>query len=279
MKKIFATLAALILALTFSVAAFADDTVYTEGTLYYTVANDSITITGCFGKDAEVTVPAMIAGTPVNTIGSGAFTSNEYVRTLYLPDTISKIENGAIADGISVIYNANTDHPQTTPTDLILGRLDPVPAVPGDNPVVVPTEEPAVTPPVGSGTEEDNTPAPTYGPGSAGTSTETSEQDDEVTQTVIGEADYDDEDPGDGEQPADESSSEAKSEEPAPTEPAAGTSETGADSEKTNVIDTEEGQGQTAGTKVQPAVILGIIIAAAVVCCIVVLVVRKVKTK
>ena len=101
-------------------AAAGDDTVYTEGTLYYTVDNDSITITGCFGRDAEVTVPAMIAGTPVNTIARGAFTENASVKTLKLPDTISRVEPGAIDEGIRVIYNANTDHPQDNPTELIL---------------------------------------------------------------------------------------------------------------------------------------------------------------
>ena len=100
---------------------------YTEGTLYYTVQGDSATITGCFGHDAEVHVPAIIAGTPVNTIAAGAFTENEYVRTLYLPDTITKVERGAIGDWIKVIYNANTDHPQETPTELILRNRDPEP--------------------------------------------------------------------------------------------------------------------------------------------------------
>ena len=118
--------------------AFADDTIYTEGTLYYTVNNESVTIVGCFGKDAEVTVPAMIAGYPVNTIASGAFAENEYVQTLYLPDTISTVEPGAIGDWIYVVYNANTDHPQDTPTDLILGLLEPVPPMDDDVETTVP---------------------------------------------------------------------------------------------------------------------------------------------
>lgn len=125
-------------------ADLADDTVYTEGALYYTVANDSITITGYFGRDEEVTVPAMIAGTPVNTIASGAFTGNKYLKTLKLPDTISKIENGSIGEDIRVIYNANTDHPQDTPTELILSNMYPEPT---ENPTEVPeeTESPEAT--------------------------------------------------------------------------------------------------------------------------------------
>ena len=118
----------LLLALAFPVLAAEPSSItYTEGTLYYTVQGDSATITGCFGRDAEVHVPAIIAGTPVNTIAAGAFTENTYVQTLYLPDTVSKVERGAIGDWIKVIYNANTDHPQETPTELILRNQDPEP--------------------------------------------------------------------------------------------------------------------------------------------------------
>lgn len=135
-------------------AALADDTIYTEGTLYYKIINESITITGCFGKEEEVEVPNMIAGIPVNTIGTGAFMENEYIKTLKLPDTISKIEHDAIREDIYVIYNANTDHPQDYPTDLILGNLDPV--------TDTPTPEPEPTSQIGSGDGElpNDTPAP-----------------------------------------------------------------------------------------------------------------------
>lgn len=137
-------------------AARADD-VYCEGPLYYVIGNESIRIVGCFGKHEEIEVPAMIAGYPVNTIGSGAFVGNEYLKVLKLPDTITTVEPGAIDPGIYVIYNANTDHPQDTPTDLILGLLDPVPSeteepAPAENP---PEEPPEETPePVSQGSGE-----------------------------------------------------------------------------------------------------------------------------
>ena len=140
-------------------AARADDTVYTEGTLYYTIANGSITITGCFGRDAEVDVPAMIAGIPVNTIASGAFANNEYVKTVYLPDTISKVGPGAFGEGVRVIYNANTDHPQDTPTDLILGLLTPA-ATDDPNATEPPTEP---TEPPAEPTDPPAAPTPTHG--------------------------------------------------------------------------------------------------------------------
>ena len=151
MKKLLAVLLAVLLLASMAPAAFADDTIYTEGTLHYTIDNDSVTIINCFGRDAEVWVPAMIAGYPVNTIASGAFAENEAVQTLYLPDTIAVIEEGAIGDWIHVVYNANTDHPQDTPTDLILGLMPTVPPLPEETPAVQPTEEPA--PQNGTGTQ------------------------------------------------------------------------------------------------------------------------------
>ena len=66
------------------------DSVYTEGALHYTIADESITITGYFGKDAAVTVPASIAGIPVNTIAKGAFTDNDNVKTVDLPDVYKR---------------------------------------------------------------------------------------------------------------------------------------------------------------------------------------------
>ena len=158
-NRIRVLLLALLLAVGIScggLSARAED-VYSEGPLYYTVGNESVTIVGCFGKHEEIEVPAMIAGYPVNTIASGAFTGNEYLKILKLPDTISRIEAGAIDPGIYVIYNANTDHPQDTPTDLILGLLDPVPSeteepAPAENP---PEEPPEETPePVSQGSGE-----------------------------------------------------------------------------------------------------------------------------
>lgn len=126
MKHLTALICALILILSIPVAVHAEEDVYTEGTLYYTVGDQTITIVGCFGKKTEVTVPASIAGYPVNTIASGAFTSNRYIEKLNLPDTVTVIEQNAIPKGVRVIYNANTDHPQETPADIIY--REPVPA-------------------------------------------------------------------------------------------------------------------------------------------------------
>ena len=122
------------MSVTLTAAAVNDGTVYTEGTLYYTINNDSITITGCFGKNTVITVPASIAGYPVNTIASGAFSSNAYLEELNLPDTITKIESGAIADGIKVIYNCNTPYPSLVVPEILRGGTDlPTDPVPSDS--------------------------------------------------------------------------------------------------------------------------------------------------
>ena len=181
------------------------DTVYTEGTLYYKIGNDSITIVGCFGKKEEITVPAMIAGYPVNTIAKGAFTDNKYLKKLNLPDTISKVEEGAIPEGLKVIYNANTDHPQDTPTEIILnggvlpfhgGQTIDLP------PVDVNPTKPVTPTPVPTGKAD---PTPTAEVNPTGTPTPTGKPA-EVTPvpteepeegTHIGEDDLDIDDPGD----------------------------------------------------------------------------------
>ena len=117
MKKLIPLLLALVMALSLTAVASAS-TVYTEGALYYTIADESITITGYFGRDEAVTVPASIAGIPVNTIAKGAFTGSSAVRVVDLPDTITTVEEGAFAAGITVNYNSNIVQPdEPTPPD------------------------------------------------------------------------------------------------------------------------------------------------------------------
>lgn len=117
MKKLIPLLLALVMALSLTAVASAS-TVYTEGALYYTIADESITITGYFGRDEVVTVPASIAGIPVNTIAKGAFTGSSAVRVVDLPGTITAVEEGAFASGITVNYNSNIVQPdEPTPPD------------------------------------------------------------------------------------------------------------------------------------------------------------------
>lgn len=131
MKKLIPVLLSLLMALTMTATALAA-TVYTEGALHYTIADESITITGYFGKDAAVTVPASIAGIPVNTIAKGAFTGNDNVKTVDLPDTITAVEEGAFASGITVNYNSNING-GNTPDDSKPDDSKPDDSKPDDN--------------------------------------------------------------------------------------------------------------------------------------------------
>ena len=114
MKRTIAFFLVLLLLFSLNNMAFADDTVYTEGYFYYTFADGSITIVGYFGHETEVTVPAMIAGYPVNAVSADAF-SGTSVQQIYLPDTVTAYQGG-LNDHIGVVFDANTDHP-FTPTD------------------------------------------------------------------------------------------------------------------------------------------------------------------
>lgn len=131
MKKLIPVLLSLLMALAMTATALAA-TVYTEGALHYTIADESITITGYFGKDAAVTVPASIAGIPVNTIAKGAFTDNANVKTVDLPDTITAVEEGAFASGITVNYNSNVNG-GNTPDDSKPDDSEPDDSKPDDS--------------------------------------------------------------------------------------------------------------------------------------------------
>ena len=85
-------------------------TEYVEGYLRYTVEDGSVTIAGYNGGESEVTIPSKIAGVPVNTIASGAFSNASAVKKINLPDTIMTIEEGAFAQGQTIVYNSNTDN-------------------------------------------------------------------------------------------------------------------------------------------------------------------------
>ena len=194
MKKTLALLLTLLLLASIPAVAFASGEKYTEGTLYYTIGDGTITIVGCFGKKTEITVPSSIGGLPVNTIASGAFVGNKYLKVLNLPDTITTVEGGAIGGGISVVYNCNTDHPSSTPTELILGTApEAVPAVELE-PTPAPVESntgsgtaAASGGAQGSGTEELDDAAP----GQGGAPVYTAGGSEEALGDVIAESDID----------------------------------------------------------------------------------------
>lgn len=164
MKKLIPVLLSLLMALAMTATALAA-TVYTEGALHYTIADESITITGYFGKDAAVTVPASIAGIPVNSIAKGAFTDNANVKTVDLPDTITAVEEGAFASGITVNYNSNVNG-GNTPDDSKPDDSKPDDNKPADN-------KPDDNKPNNGGTGADTGTVDVDNPGTAGDTTGT----------------------------------------------------------------------------------------------------------
>ncbi len=231
MKKCFSLLLVLLVLASVPVTVLADNTVYTEGTLYYTVGDETITIVGCFGKNETITVPNSIGGIPVNTIASGAFTGNKYLKTLLLPDTITTVEGGAIGGGINVVYNYNVTEPIVTPP----------PAEDGSEVVYVPsvevynTPEPTNPPVTGSGNADlDNTPVssgrtPASGSGSGGTQSTggvqgsgegdmESAEDEPIVGDVISEGDVDLDEIEAAQAAAEAAATEKPKEAPAPTE-------------------------------------------------------------
>lgn len=77
---------------------------YINGYFQYSLDNGSITIIRYTGKEETVTVPNLIAGDPVNVIGSGAFKDNQYVRTVRLPGSVIEIQEGAFGPSQVVEY-------------------------------------------------------------------------------------------------------------------------------------------------------------------------------
>lgn len=89
-------------------------TTYTEGYFNYIIEDESITITYYKGSASEVTVPNSLVGYPVSKLAAGSFSKCTTLRKLNLPDTIVEIEEGALPQGITVVYDSNTDTPQNS---------------------------------------------------------------------------------------------------------------------------------------------------------------------
>ena len=96
---------AMVLMLCISATVWAGES-YVYGYFQYTVADDSVTITAYTGDEEVVTIPSMIAGNPVNTVASGAFSGSGNTTTVYLPDTIMTVESGAFSAVQSVVFNS-----------------------------------------------------------------------------------------------------------------------------------------------------------------------------
>jgi hypothetical protein len=64
------------------------------GDFTFTNANGAITITGYAGSGGNVTIPGIIAGRPVTSIGGFAFNNQSSVTRVTIPDGVTSIESG-----------------------------------------------------------------------------------------------------------------------------------------------------------------------------------------
>ncbi|MGN0657205.1 MAG: hypothetical protein ACI4KR_10470 [Ruminiclostridium sp.] len=87
---------------------------YTEGYFRYEITDGVLTITEYFGREENVTVPNMIAGTPVSVIGENVFPEGCGVKRVNLPDTIMKVHSNSFAGSITVVYESNIIATTTT---------------------------------------------------------------------------------------------------------------------------------------------------------------------
>ncbi len=103
-----AVLVTLVLAVALLSSAVAKaDSQLTHGFLRYEVEDNSVTIVDYAGEEEEVWVPTYIAGKPVNRIAMGAFYDSWTVGKVYLPDTVTQVDEGAFAEDQEVIFDWN----------------------------------------------------------------------------------------------------------------------------------------------------------------------------
>ncbi|MDE5596584.1 MAG: leucine-rich repeat domain-containing protein, partial [Lachnospiraceae bacterium] len=67
------------------------------GRIEVTLLEDSVMLTGYRGKDISLTIPELIENKPVTVIGKKAFLGAKSLQELYLPESISTIQEWAFA--------------------------------------------------------------------------------------------------------------------------------------------------------------------------------------
>ena len=65
--------------------------------LQYTIADGSVTITGCDGARGELVIPSAIEGYPVRAIGAAAFNGCAYLTRVVIPEGVTSIGTRAFA--------------------------------------------------------------------------------------------------------------------------------------------------------------------------------------
>ena len=77
-----------------------------QGPFYYSVNNNTVTITWYHGPGGAVTIPNVINGYPVTAIGVSAFADCTNLTSITIPDSVASIGNQAFSDPHSANYPA-----------------------------------------------------------------------------------------------------------------------------------------------------------------------------
>lgn len=83
----------------------------TLGDLYYIVYDNYVEIDGCDLSATSITIPSIIEGKPVTTIGFRAFIDHTKLKSVTIPDTVTVIEDYAFdgCDGLNKVYITNLE--------------------------------------------------------------------------------------------------------------------------------------------------------------------------
>ena len=99
-KRILSLVLTLLMILSIApISAFAtnEETIYESDNYGYTVSGDNATIVGTKLKDSVINIPSQLNGYTVTAIDYGAFTGNNYVTQVVIPDTVTSIGTSAFA--------------------------------------------------------------------------------------------------------------------------------------------------------------------------------------
>ena len=110
MKRVLSFLLALVLTFSMIPSVFATDELLVEGDYFYTVTKDEATIAGHSGVSGDITIPSVLGGYPVTTIGMYVFSSTVGLTSVTIPDSVTTIEAYAFTDSddlTSVTFGKN----------------------------------------------------------------------------------------------------------------------------------------------------------------------------
>ena len=103
MKKLFASLLALVLLLTCIPLGAVSVSAATSGDYTYTVTDGKATITGYTGYASAITIPSKLNGYPVTAIGGWAFYYRDNLTSVTIPNSVKTIDSGAFCYCSSLI--------------------------------------------------------------------------------------------------------------------------------------------------------------------------------